>query len=88
MPPPARNALLEKTAPLSVKVIEELLLMEFKVRTSPVISSAHGRTSLFDVPEVPFLTILLAQMFAVFGPSALCQHLPASNGKLAGRGFC
>ena len=61
--------------------------MEFKVRTSPVISSAHGRTSLFDVPEVPFLTILLAQMFAVFGPSALCQHLPASNGKLAGRAW-
>jgi hypothetical protein len=45
---------LEKTAPLSVKVIEELLVMEFKVRTTPVISSAHGRTSLFDVPETPF----------------------------------
>ena len=40
--------------------------MEFKVRTTPVISSAHGRTSLFDFPEVPFLTILLAQMFALF----------------------
>jgi hypothetical protein len=58
----SKKCALEKTAPLSVKVIEELLLMEFKVRTSPVISSAHGRTSLFDVPEVPFLTILLTQV--------------------------
>jgi hypothetical protein len=62
----SKKCALEKTAPLSIKVIEELLLMDFKVRTTPVISSAHGRSSLFDVPEVAFLMKLLAQMFALF----------------------
>jgi hypothetical protein len=54
----SKKCALEKTAPLSVKVIEELLVMEFEIRATPVISSAHGRTSLFDVPEVPFLDFI------------------------------
>jgi hypothetical protein len=49
----SKKCALEKAAPLRIKVIEELLLMEFKVRTTPVISSAHCRTSLF--PKVSFL---------------------------------
>ena len=44
-----QKSALEKTAPLGVKIVEELLPMEFKVRTTPVISSAHSRTSLFEL---------------------------------------
>jgi hypothetical protein len=77
----SKKCALKKTAPLTVKVVEEPLSMEFKVRTTPVISSAHGRTSLFDVPEAPFLAILLAQMFALFARRSkqLVRQLRARN---------
>jgi hypothetical protein len=82
----SKKCALEKTPPLSVKVIEELLPMEFEVRTSPVISSAHGRPP-FLVPEIPFLTILLAQMFALFARCGkeLVRQLPRQIGAYSPR---
>jgi hypothetical protein len=76
----SKKCAFEKTAPLSIKVIEELLLMEHKVRTTLVISSAHCRTSLF--PEVAFLMILLAQMFALFARCGKVVGSPIESRKL------
>jgi hypothetical protein len=57
---------LSQRAPLSIKVIEELLLMEFKVRTIPVISSAHGRTSLLLFPKYLFSRFFIGKDVRAF----------------------